>query len=175
MTCVRKVIDAMTATLAHFKFSDQLIGFLGSSGPSQSTMFGSASALVVPGSCFLESSLAWPASRSIFSSKLALLGDPFPFAGPVEAGFFSGSVLLASRGIEDVASSGAGARLASASVDNFASGEENGAASEPGAGTASGFVEAIVPDAAAPDVAPCIVSCSVDAFAFGADEDASAT
>ena len=174
MTCVRNVIDAMTATLAHFKFSDQLIGFFGSSGPSQSTMFGSASA-VVQGSCFLESSLAWPASRSIFSSKLALLGDPFPFAGPVKAGFFSGSVLLATRGIEDVASSEAGARLAFASVDKFASGEENRAVSEPGAGTASGFVEAIVPDAAAPGVAPGIVSCSFDAFAFGANEDASAT
>ena len=171
MTCVRKVIDAMTPTLAHFRVSDQFTGFFGSSGPSQSTMFGSTTVLVVPGSSFLESSLAWPASRSIFSSnKLELLGDPFPFGGPVEAGFFSGSVSLATSGIEYFASSESGARTVGTSVDDFASGEENWAISEPGAGTASDFVEAIAPVVAAPDAAPGITSCSVDESAFGADE-----
>ena len=159
MTCVRKVIDAMTATLAHFNFSDQFTGFLGSSGPSQSTMFGSTSVIVVPRSFFSESSLAWPASRSIFSSRLEFLGDPVPIGGPVEACFFSGSVSLAAPGIEDVANSEAGGRTVFGSVDN-----------EIGAGTASGFVEAVAPDAA-----PGIVSGSIDKFAFGADEDASVT
>ena len=176
MTYVRKVIDAMTATLAHFNFSGQFTGFLGSSGPSQSTIFGSTSVLLVPMSFFSESSLAWPASRSIFSSKLELLGGGlFPFDRPVEVGFFSGSVSLAPLGIEDVAKSEAGASTAFGSVDNVASDEEYWATSEIGAGTALGIVETGAPDAAAPGAAPVIVSCSVDKFAFVADEDASVT
>ncbi len=77
---------AMTATFAHFSLSDQFMGFLGSSGPSQSTMFGfNTSALVVSSSFLSESSLRWPASRSISFSRLKLAGDPFPFAtGSVE-------------------------------------------------------------------------------------------
>lgn len=93
-TCVKKVMDEMTATLAHFNLSDQFMGFLGSSGPSQSTIFGSTSVLVVSSSFLSESSLRWPASRSISFSKLELAGDPFPFGtGIVEVGTFSGSVL----------------------------------------------------------------------------------
>ena len=42
-TYVRKVMEAMTAMLPHFFFSGQFVGFSGSSGPSQSTQFGSIS------------------------------------------------------------------------------------------------------------------------------------
>ncbi len=94
VTCVKKVMDEITATLAHFNFSDQFMGLLGSSGPSQSTIFGSASVFVVSCSIFSESSLRWPASRSTSFSKLELGGDPLPLGnGTVEAGTFSGSVL----------------------------------------------------------------------------------
>lgn len=87
-------MDEMTATLAHFSFSDQFTGFLGSSGPSQSTMFGSTSVFVVSGSFFSELSLRWPASRSISFSKVELAGDSFPVGAEiVELGNFSGSVL----------------------------------------------------------------------------------
>ncbi len=79
-------MDAMTPTFAHFSLSDQFTGFLGSSGPSQSTMFGfNTSAMVVSSSFLSESSLRWPASRSISFSRLELAGDPFSFAtGSVE-------------------------------------------------------------------------------------------
>ena len=104
VTCVKKVTDEMTATLAHFSFSDQFMGFFGSSGPSQSTMFGSTSCFVVSDSFLSEPSLRWPASRSISFSKLELAGDPPPFgAGTVEVGIFSGSVPWAASGIDDVA------------------------------------------------------------------------
>ena len=94
VTCVKKVMDEMTATLAHFNFSDQFMGFWGSSGPSQSTMFGFTSLFVISGSLLLDSSLRWPASRSISFSKLELAGDPFPFGTwSIEAGTFSGSVV----------------------------------------------------------------------------------
>ena len=97
VTHVRKVMAAITATLAHFIFSGQFMGFLGSSGPSQSTMFVSTSCLFASGSCLSESSLPWPASISISLSKLELAGVPFSFrAGIVEEDTFSGSVL---RGI----------------------------------------------------------------------------
>ena len=93
-TCVKKVMDEMTATLAHFNFSDQFTGFLGSSGPSQSTMSGSTSLCIVSGSFLSDSSLRWPASKSISFSKLELAGDPFPFgAWTVDGGTFSGSAL----------------------------------------------------------------------------------
>lgn len=38
---VRKVMEETTAMLDHFSFSDQLMGFAGSLGPSQETIFGS--------------------------------------------------------------------------------------------------------------------------------------
>ena len=87
-------MEEMTATLAHFNFSDQFTGLLRSSGPSQSTIFGSTSVLVPSGSFLSESSLRWPASRSISFSNSELASDPFPFAtGTVEVDTFSGSVL----------------------------------------------------------------------------------
>ena len=57
VTHVKNVIDAMTVMLAHFNFSDQLIGFLGSSGPSQSTIIGSTAVVSVSGSFLSKSSL----------------------------------------------------------------------------------------------------------------------
>lgn len=154
----------MTATLAHFNFSDQFIGFWGSSGPSQSTIFGSTSVFVVSGSFLSESSLGWPASRSISFSKLELAGDPFSFGiGTVEAGTFSGSLLLDTWGIEDVATSGADSSTFSGSVDGVATGPECGADFGTDAGIASSFV---VPDA---------ISGFVDERTPGADGGASAT
>ena len=68
-------MEAITATLLHFNFSDQLTGFWGSSLPSQSTMLGSSSVCVV---CSLSSSgvdSRLPCSRSISSSVSELAGD----------------------------------------------------------------------------------------------------
>ena len=156
-TCVKKVMDAMTATLAHFSFSDQFMGFWGSSGPSQSTIFGSASVFIVSGSFLSESSLRWPASRSISFSKLEPAGDAFPFGtGNAEIGTFSGSVLLAASGAESNAFFG--------SVDGAASGTKSGAVSGTDAGITSGFV-----DIGALDAVPGTISRFVDEIASGAD------
>ena len=173
-TYVRKVMDEMTATLAHFNLSDQLIGFLGSSGPSQSTTSGSTSGFVVSGSFLSESSLRWPASRSISFSKSELAGDRFPFGtGYVEVGIFSGSVLWAPSGVEDVVASGAGSPTSSESFGGVACGaacgDFLGAASETDAGTASSFV-----DSGTTGAVPGTVSMFVDRISFGADGGASA-
>ena len=164
----------MTATLAHFNFSDQCTGFLGSSGPSQSTIFGSTSVFVISASFFSESSLRWPASRSISFSKLELAGDASPFGtGTVEVGNFSGSVLWPPSGIEGVAGSGTCPLTFSESVDGVASVAEYGgfsrAASKTDAGTASGFV-----DVATPGAVPSTVSGLFDEIASGANRGASA-
>ncbi len=85
---VRKVIDAMTATLPHFSFSDQLIGFWGSSFPSQSTMFGSTSVFATSCSFSLDDDPRLPASRSISFSSSELASVAFS-AWPFEEGFAS--------------------------------------------------------------------------------------
>ena len=161
----------MTATLAHFNFSDQFMGFWGSSGPSQSTIFGSTSIFVVSGSFLSESSLGWPASRSISFSKLELVGDPFPFgAEAVEAGTFSESVPLATSGVEDVVTSGAGRSPFSGSIDDLASGAECGAVSWTDTGSASSFVDVVAPDAVPDAISDGIVPVADEgALATGPD------
>lgn len=90
-------MEEMTATLPHLSFSDQFMGFAGSSGPSQSTMFGSDPACCVSSSFLLDDELGVPASRSVstvsFSrSELAFGGasdieDMLPASGVVEESF----------------------------------------------------------------------------------------
>lgn len=57
-------MEARTAILPHLNLSDQLTGFLGSSGPSQSTMFGSTGSTFSSVSDFSTDDTPFPASRS---------------------------------------------------------------------------------------------------------------
>lgn len=69
---VRKVMEEMTATIAYLRRLDQLVGFSGSSGPSQSTMLGSGSC------CCLSSVRAGKLCFSAFSTSVSrspLSGD----------------------------------------------------------------------------------------------------
>lgn len=90
-------MEEMTATLPHLSFSDQFMGFAGSSGPSQSTMLGSDPACCVSSSFLLDDELRVPASRSVFTvsfsrSELAFGGasdieDMLPASSVVEGSF----------------------------------------------------------------------------------------
>ena len=106
-------MEEMTATLPHLSFSDQFMGFARSSGPSQSTMFGSDPACCVSSSFLLDDELRVPASRSVstvsFSrSEVAFGGasdieDMLPASGVVERSFSGcnddGTAVEASAGV----------------------------------------------------------------------------
>ena len=143
-TCVKKVMEAMTAMLAALSFPDQFMGLLGSSGPSQPTMFGSTSVgLVVMSDSFLyESSLRRPASRSDSFSKLEPEVDAFPFAtGMAEIGTFSVPRLQTPSWSEIALDSGLDGSTLLGSVDGMAFDAECGAV----AGIASGLVASGAP------------------------------
>ena len=75
---VRKVMDAMTAMLPHFFQADQLRLFVGSSGPSKSTISTSEGTCVCVScaSFLLGVKLLICASRSASFSSSEVLGDP---------------------------------------------------------------------------------------------------
>lgn len=70
-------MEEMTATLPHFNLADQFIGFSGSSGPSQFTLFGSDTVCSAASiSVLLEEELSGlPVSRSTSLSTSELVGD----------------------------------------------------------------------------------------------------
>ncbi len=75
-------MDEMTAILPHFSRTGQFIGFWGSSGPAQSTMFVFGAGYSVVTALLLEDMLRrCPVSRSGSFSGSELTGEQFSFTG----------------------------------------------------------------------------------------------
>ena len=75
---MRKVMDDMIAMFPHFFLLDQLRAFVGSSGPSKSTRFGSGASGCASSSAFLlDAELRVCASMSASFSKSETLSEPF--------------------------------------------------------------------------------------------------